>query len=244
MRDAKAYVARNSSRKDISIASAATHLGVTPRYLQRLFEADGTTFSSFLLGQRLKRAHGLLCEPQFAELAVSSIAHDVGFGDLSYSIDVFAGSTVSRRVKPEKTEQSNSPKKRLAAGWLSLMTGRLFRSRIASNNLRRGKSMDYRSKGSVVGRRCFSDRDAFLVRSAVGGANSGGDRRAGRNSSGASPCGGRSNLPVCGRPARPARLATPRADRHADASWQYRRTPLRWDAFGTGRRGHATMGAQ
>ena len=84
LREAKAYIASNSSRKDISIMSAATHLGVTPRYLQRLFEADGSTFSSFLLGHRLKRAHRLLCEPQFAELAVSSIAHDVGFGDLSY----------------------------------------------------------------------------------------------------------------------------------------------------------------
>ena len=84
LREAKAYIASNSSRKDISIVSAATHLGVTPRYLQRLFEADGSTFSSFLLGHRLKRAHRLLCEPQFAELAVSSIAYDVGFGDLSY----------------------------------------------------------------------------------------------------------------------------------------------------------------
>lgn len=84
LREAKAYIASNSSRKDISIASAATHLGVTPRYLQRLFEADGTTFSSFLLSQRLKRAHRLLCEPQFAERAVNSIANHVGFGDLSY----------------------------------------------------------------------------------------------------------------------------------------------------------------
>ena len=84
LREAKAYIASNSYRKDISIVSAATHLGVTPRYLQRLFEADGSTFSSFLLGHRLKRAHRLLCEPQFAELAVSSIAYDVGFGDLSY----------------------------------------------------------------------------------------------------------------------------------------------------------------
>jgi AraC-like DNA-binding protein len=84
LREAKAYIASNSYRHDLSVASAATHLGVTLRYLQRLFEADGTTFSSFLLGQRLKRAHRLLCEPQFAELAVSSIAYDVGFGDLSY----------------------------------------------------------------------------------------------------------------------------------------------------------------
>jgi len=57
---------------------------VTPRYLQRLFEREGTTFSSFLLCQRLKRARHMLCRPEFAERAVSSIAYDAGFGDLSH----------------------------------------------------------------------------------------------------------------------------------------------------------------
>ena len=62
----------------------ASHLNVTPRYVQRLFEADGTTFSEFLLLQRLGRAHRLLCEPQASANAISTIAYDVGFGDLSY----------------------------------------------------------------------------------------------------------------------------------------------------------------
>jgi AraC-like DNA-binding protein len=66
------------------VANVAHELGVTPRYLQRLFEADGKTFSSFLTEQRLKRAHRMLREPDFAERPVSSIAYDVGFGDLSY----------------------------------------------------------------------------------------------------------------------------------------------------------------
>ena len=84
LRAAKVYVIENIGCRDISIGRVASHLGVTPRYLQRLFESDGTTFSAFLLGRRLARAHRLLCEPQSASRQVSAIAYDVGFGDLSY----------------------------------------------------------------------------------------------------------------------------------------------------------------
>lgn len=84
LRAAKTYVSENSSRRDLSISTVAAHLGVTPRYLQRLFEADGKTFSMWLLNQRLIRAHRMLCRSQFAEQAVSAIAYGVGFGDVSY----------------------------------------------------------------------------------------------------------------------------------------------------------------
>jgi AraC-like DNA-binding protein len=66
------------------VAALAAHLNVTPRYVQRLFETDGTTFSEFVLQQRLARAHRLLCEPQAIAAAISTIAYDVGFGDLSH----------------------------------------------------------------------------------------------------------------------------------------------------------------
>jgi AraC-like DNA-binding protein len=81
---AKSYVVAHSHRHDISIASVAASLNVTPRYVQRLFEADGTTFSDFLVGQRLARAHRLLCDPGSSHAAISTIAYDAGFGDLSY----------------------------------------------------------------------------------------------------------------------------------------------------------------
>ncbi|MBC9983080.1 AraC family transcriptional regulator [Bradyrhizobium sp. INPA_01384B] len=84
LRKAKGLIANNCWRQDLSVAAVAQELGVTPRYLQRLFEADGKTFSSFLIDQRLKRAHRMLREPEFADRPVSSIAYDVGFGDLSY----------------------------------------------------------------------------------------------------------------------------------------------------------------
>jgi AraC-like DNA-binding protein len=81
---AKSFIAANSQRHNLSVASVAVSLSVTPRYVQRLFEADGTTFSEFLIGQRLTRAHRQLCDPSSAQTAISTIAYDVGFGDLSY----------------------------------------------------------------------------------------------------------------------------------------------------------------
>ena len=81
---AKSYIVANSQNRDLSVASLAASLNVTPRYLQRLFEAEGTTFSDYLLGQRLARAHRLLCDPGADHRAISTIAYDVGFGDLSY----------------------------------------------------------------------------------------------------------------------------------------------------------------
>jgi len=84
LRAAKTYIIGNIGRREISIGSVASHLGVTERYLQRLFENDGTTFSAFLLGRRLARAYRMLCEPRSMQRQVSAIAYDVGFGDLSY----------------------------------------------------------------------------------------------------------------------------------------------------------------
>jgi AraC-like DNA-binding protein len=81
---AKAYIAENSFRRDLSVGTVATHLGVTPRNLQRMFESEGITFSEFLLGQRLSRAHRLLTEPRRVQSAVATVAYDAGFGDLSY----------------------------------------------------------------------------------------------------------------------------------------------------------------
>ncbi|MGO9632816.1 MAG: helix-turn-helix transcriptional regulator [Steroidobacteraceae bacterium] len=53
-------------------------------YIHKLFESEGLTFSAFVLGQRLSRAHRMLSDPRFADRNISSVAFDVGFGDLSY----------------------------------------------------------------------------------------------------------------------------------------------------------------
>ena len=80
----KTHIIAHSHRREISIGSVATHFCVTPRYLQRLFEEDGTTFSEFLVMQRLSQAHRRLCEADCSDIPISTIAYDCGFGDLSY----------------------------------------------------------------------------------------------------------------------------------------------------------------
>jgi AraC-like DNA-binding protein len=69
---------------DLSVAEVATRHHVTPRYVHKLFENEGLTFSSFVLGQRLARAHRMLSDLRLAGRNISSVAFDVGFGDLSY----------------------------------------------------------------------------------------------------------------------------------------------------------------
>ena len=69
---------------NLSVAEIARRHRVTPRYVHKLFENEGLTFSSFVLGQRLSRAHRLLSDPHLADRNISSVAFDVGFGDLSY----------------------------------------------------------------------------------------------------------------------------------------------------------------
>jgi AraC-like DNA-binding protein len=69
---------------DLSVAEVARRHRVTPRYIHKLFENEGLTFSSFVVGQRLSRAHRILSDPHLADRTISSVAFDVGFGDLSY----------------------------------------------------------------------------------------------------------------------------------------------------------------
>jgi AraC-like DNA-binding protein len=69
---------------NLSVGDIARRHRVTSRYIHKLFENEGLTFSAFLLGQRLSRAHRILTDPRFADRSISSIAFDVGFGDLSY----------------------------------------------------------------------------------------------------------------------------------------------------------------
>jgi AraC-like DNA-binding protein len=84
MRALKADVIDNLGRPDLSIDVAAARHGITPRHVRRLFEAEGTTFSAFVLAQRLTRTHQMLSDPRLSERTISAIAFENGFGDLSY----------------------------------------------------------------------------------------------------------------------------------------------------------------
>lgn len=81
---AKAYILHNLGRADLMASAVAAHLGVTPRYIHMLFQDEKESFSEFLLGERLMRAHRVLIDERLAGRPISAIAFDAGFSDLSY----------------------------------------------------------------------------------------------------------------------------------------------------------------
>ena len=82
LRAIKDDIARNLADGDVSIGAVALRHQVTPRYVQMLFEPEGTTFTDYVLGARLAHAHRVLSDPRRAGDKVASIASDAGFGDL------------------------------------------------------------------------------------------------------------------------------------------------------------------
>ncbi len=68
----------------LTVATLAARQRVTPRYVQLLFEAEGTTFTAYALEQRLARAHRMLCDLRHTDWTISAIALEAGFGDLSH----------------------------------------------------------------------------------------------------------------------------------------------------------------
>jgi AraC-like DNA-binding protein len=80
----KQDIARNLARPDLSVAQVALRQGCSPRFVQRLLEGDGTSFTDDLLAQRLAQAHRMLTDPRRRNEKVSMIALDTGFSDLSY----------------------------------------------------------------------------------------------------------------------------------------------------------------
>jgi AraC-like DNA-binding protein len=74
----------NLTQRDLSLDRLAGRHGISPRYIRTLFEAEQTTFTDFVLRQRLARAHRCLIDPRFSGHMISTIAFEAGFGDLSY----------------------------------------------------------------------------------------------------------------------------------------------------------------
>ncbi|HYS86618.1 MAG TPA: AraC family transcriptional regulator [Bradyrhizobium sp.] len=84
LRAIKQDIADRLDEPGLSAAAIAAWQGINPRYVQRLFESEGTTFTDYVLAQRLALAHRLLSDPRRASMKISTIALDTGFGDLSY----------------------------------------------------------------------------------------------------------------------------------------------------------------
>ena len=84
LKSMKDDIIRRVKDQSLSVHSVAQRHNVTPRYVQKLFEESGETFTEFVVAQRLVRANRLLCDPQLADRTLTAIAFESGFGDLSY----------------------------------------------------------------------------------------------------------------------------------------------------------------
>jgi len=80
----KADIASNLFDESLVVGTVAARQGVTPRYVHKLFEDEGITYTQFVLQHRLDRAFRMLRDPAWATRRISEIAYEVGFSDLSY----------------------------------------------------------------------------------------------------------------------------------------------------------------
>ena len=80
----KADIRAALAEQGLSLTTLAARHGVSPRYVQVLFESDGITFSQFLLTERLERVHRMLRDPPQMGRSISTIAYESGFSDLSH----------------------------------------------------------------------------------------------------------------------------------------------------------------
>lgn len=74
---------------DLSVGAVAKRQRVSDSYIRKLFGSEGTSFSQYMLTRRLLRAHRMLTDRRWAQVGITAIAYDAGFGDLSYFNRVF-----------------------------------------------------------------------------------------------------------------------------------------------------------
>lgn len=77
-------VERRLDDPELTLACIARAEGISERYLQKLFESTGDTFSHYLRERRLKRAWSDLSNPAEAHHSVSEIGYRYGFNDAAH----------------------------------------------------------------------------------------------------------------------------------------------------------------
>ncbi len=79
-----AEIAQRFSDPNFDLDNVAGALGMSRRYVQKLLEGTGKSFTEHLAGCRLERAFAMLTDPHHLHLAIIDIAFAVGFGDVSH----------------------------------------------------------------------------------------------------------------------------------------------------------------
>ncbi len=102
----KADVMSMLGSSELSSELIAGRHGISSRYVRKLFEQDGTSFTVYVLTERLTRVRRMLSETRYAHLTIAQVAHACGFNDISYFNRAFRrhfGATPTD-VREEKSE--------------------------------------------------------------------------------------------------------------------------------------------
>jgi AraC family transcriptional regulator, positive regulator of tynA and feaB len=86
---ARDEIERSLDDAELTPADVAARVGISTRYLHRLFSDDGLSFGRWLLARRLERGAEALGDPARAHWSVTAIALDHGFADPSYFARTF-----------------------------------------------------------------------------------------------------------------------------------------------------------
>jgi AraC-like DNA-binding protein len=78
------HIATHFQDPGLSLEMVARCQGISPRYLQRLMGASGTSFTGYVNELRLQRAIELLTELHTTAQRISDVALEVGFSDVSH----------------------------------------------------------------------------------------------------------------------------------------------------------------
>lgn len=83
------YVASNLANPELSVGTVAANFRISIRYLHKLFEDKGQSFSQMVLQNRLERCARDLADPNQFDRSITWIAFRWGFNDLSNFCRVF-----------------------------------------------------------------------------------------------------------------------------------------------------------
>ncbi|MEJ0037756.1 MAG: helix-turn-helix transcriptional regulator [Gammaproteobacteria bacterium] len=78
------FIERHYARPDLSIASIASSLKLSPRYVQMAFRSERTTPSEYLRHCRLAASAQLLCDPEQGARTITEIAFACGFNSAAH----------------------------------------------------------------------------------------------------------------------------------------------------------------
>lgn len=80
----KAHLQCNLDDPELSPSMAAAALGLSKRYLHKLFSNSGTTFGAWVREERLLRARSLLVDSRYGHLTITEVAMRQGFNDIPH----------------------------------------------------------------------------------------------------------------------------------------------------------------